>query len=173
MFGLLAVVGLVLLIAALLSDGLFDGALDALVPDTPWITFPAIAAAIAAFGATGWILQSQASVSVGLAATAGVGTAFIGGWGAIRMSRAVMGMATDATPRSGDLVGSMGRVVTPVAVGSSGEVIVRLAGQPVKLTALSASETELSTGTEVIVVDVHSATKVTVQRANDTWAELA
>jgi len=59
-------------------------------------------------------------------------------------------------------------VVTPVPAGGVGEVLVRLAGQPVKLAATA--DEDLARGAESVVIDTLSPTRVVVQSAARFWA---
>ncbi len=179
MFVVIGVVGVVLLVLALLFDDVIDG----LLPDSELLSLPVVATAMVAFGFGTAVLTGQAGWPLGAAAGGGAVLAMVGGAGAVRAGRAALDMATDATPTSKDLVGSTGRVVTPIVRGSIGEIVVRLGGQPVKLTASllvedpGASDTDsgdprpIATGTEVVVVSVVSPTRVVVQEATRFWAD--
>jgi hypothetical protein len=59
--------------------------------------------------------------------------------------------------------------VTPVRAGGTGEVLVRLGGQPVKLSATA--DEDLPLGTESVVVAVESATRVKVESAVRFWKQ--
>lgn len=167
MFAIIALAGISLLVFSIL----FDGVLDAALPDFGWFSLPAIGAALAAFGVTAWVLENQADVPIGAATGVAALLALSSGALAYRMSRAAMGMATDATPASDDLLGTSGRVVTPIADSSTGEVLVRFAGQSVKLTASTTDGRPLRTGVDVVVVAVASSTRVTVEEAGSFWSD--
>jgi membrane protein implicated in regulation of membrane protease activity len=66
------------------------------------------------------------------------------------------------------MVGSTGRVVTPL-VGGRGEVLVRLGGQPRKLSALADHDVEL--GATVVVIERISESSVRVMAQDAFWAE--
>ncbi len=166
-FVIIGAIGAALLIFSLV----FDDVLDGILPDGDVFSLPSIAAAMVAFGFGSAILSDQVGLPVGAAMGGGAVVAVVAGIGAVRASRAAIGMATDATPTSNDLLGAAGRVVTEIPVGSTGQVLVRLGGQPVKLTALTGpTSPTLPTGTEIVVVSVESSTKVTVQPAAEFWA---
>ncbi|WP_406073769.1 hypothetical protein [Micromonospora sp. NBC_01638] len=95
------------------------------------------------------------------AAVGGVLAAVPTGWLASRLSRSARNMRTDPTPTRNDLIGTLGLVVTPVPVGGYGEVRVRLAGQPVKLSARA--DKPIPIGTQVFVVQALSETSVHVE----------
>lgn len=164
MFVVVAVVGVLVLIASFVLDDVLDG----LLPESEWLTGPAIGAFLAAFGIIGWMLQRGGDAPRWLAASAGVAGGVALGAVTVRLARALMRSPTDPAPRTSDLVGASGRVVTAVVAGGAGEVLVARSGQPVKLTATA--RTDLPVGTEVVVVDVHSPTKVVVEAAAAFWA---
>ncbi|MEV4117392.1 hypothetical protein [Micromonospora sp. NPDC049645] len=95
------------------------------------------------------------------AAAGGVLAAVPTAWLAARLSRAARNMRTDPTPTRDDLVGALGLVVTPVPVDGYGEVRVRLAGQPVKLSARA--DQPIPVGAQVFVVQALSETSVHVE----------
>jgi hypothetical protein len=165
MFVTIAAVGFGFLLLALLFDGLLGGFL----PTFGWLSVPSLGAALAAFGVTGWVLHSQAEIPTGPAAGAGAAAAVVNAVVAYRLSRAAMEMATDATPDTGNLLGASGRVVTPIAAESTGEVLIELAGQPVKLSATTADGHPLTLGASIVVVSVRSPTRVVVEDATSFW----
>lgn len=164
MFVVAGAVGAALLLVFLLFDDVLDGAL----PDTDWVSGPAIGAFLAAFGLFGWVSEAAFDAPCPVAATIGVAGGAGLGWFAVRLSKALLHSPTDATPTIGDLVGQTARVITPVRAGGIGEVLVQLGGQPVKITATS--DEDLPLGTESVVIDVTSPTKVVVQSATRFWA---
>ncbi|MGI9595847.1 MAG: hypothetical protein ACR2QK_06790, partial [Acidimicrobiales bacterium] len=124
MFVLIGLLGLFLLLAALL----FDDVLDGLVPDSDWLSLTAIAVFLAAFGLVGWSLDRATSLPALVSAFGGAGVGIALAAVAVRWSRQLTGMSTDATPAASDLVGCQGRVVTAIVDGSAGEALVRLGG---------------------------------------------
>jgi hypothetical protein len=164
MFVAAGLLGALLLVVFLL----FDDVLDGILPDADWISGPAIAAFLAAFGLFGWVAQEGFDAPTGAAVAVGVAGGLGLGWFAYKLSAALMDSPTDETPRTVTLVGKGGRVVTAVTAGRVGEVLVRLGGQPVKLSATAAES--LPVGTDVVVVAVESDTKVVVESAHRFWA---
>lgn len=164
MFVVVGLVGALLLIVFLV----FDDVLDAIIPDADWISGPAIGAFLAAFGLFGWVATEAFDAPSAVASVAGVAGGVGLGWFAFKLSRVLHDGPTDPTPNASMLVGKEGRVVTPVRAGGTGEVIVRLAGQPMKLTATA--DDDLPVGTTAVVVAVTSDTKVVVQAAERFWA---
>jgi membrane protein implicated in regulation of membrane protease activity len=160
-FVAVGVVGALLLVVALL----FDDALDGIMPESDWISGPAIGAFMAAFGLFGWMATEGLDAPDGVGALAGVAGGIALGAATVRLGKALMNSPTDATPRTTDLVGTQGKVVTAVRAGGIGEVLVPLGGHPTKLTATA--KADLPVGTPVVVVAVESATKVVVQSTEE------
>jgi hypothetical protein len=152
----LGVISTALLVVAVVLDAL-DGAFDALDLGPSWLSLPVVAAFLGAFGFVSGALVDRIGPG---AFIAGVAAGALFGFGAVRLSRAVMHMPTDATDAAADLLASFGRIVTPTARGRFGEVLLDRPAGPVKVACLS--DEPLAVGTEVIVVDVTSSTLVTV-----------
>ncbi|CAL9304911.1 NfeD family protein [Streptomyces rochei] len=159
----LGITGVVLLALSLVFDGVlegaFGGALDGLLEG--WLSLPVIAGFTAMTGfagtialGTGWTGPAGAA---GAGAVAGVGA----GWLTYRFSRALMRDRTAVTPRTDDLLGTSGKVVTAIPADGFGEVLLRLAGQPLKCAARSAEP--VARGTEVWVEAVPTGTSVVVR----------
>lgn len=163
MFIAVGIVGAVLLLAFLLVGDFLDGVL----PESDWITAEVLGAFLAAFGLFGWVTAAQFDAPTPLAAAVGVAGGIGMGWFALRLTRALSNMATDPTPGQRDLIGKEGRVITAVSPGSAGEILVSLAGQSIKLSAV-ADET-LARGTAVVIVESQSPTRVLVQSADRFW----
>jgi membrane protein implicated in regulation of membrane protease activity len=151
----LGIAGVALLTLSLVFDGVLDGLFDGLV------SLPVIAGFMSMVGFGGALTLGTTGLGTGPAAVIGVCAGVATGWLVWKLSRALMRDRTTATPRSADLVGSAGAVVTPIPVDGYGEVLVRVAGQPVKLAAKSA--VPVARGTEVWVEASLSATSVTVR----------
>lgn len=164
MFIAVGLIGVVLLVLFLVLDDVIDGA----VPSVDWISGPVVGAFLAAFGLFGWTTTEAFDAPTGLAVVAGVGGGVALGYGAYRLSKALMHSPTDATPTAAALVGREGRVVTGAVPGRLGEVLLTMSGQPVKVSAVS--DDELVRGAPIVVIDVESATKVVVQPADRFWA---
>ncbi|MGB3410069.1 MAG: hypothetical protein WBA45_02630 [Microthrixaceae bacterium] len=156
-----AVIGFALLAVGLLVDDLVDGI--ELAPD--WASIPVLGAGLGAFGIAGW---ATGSLGAGAAAAAVVAVlaALLFAVGAFWFAAKVRDGATDATPRASDTVGLTARVITPVA-GGRGEVLLRIGGQPRKLTAISESDLEL--GEQVVVIESISDSAVRVITQHEFW----
>ena len=150
-FGLL-VIGLV-----------FDDVLDFMDGDGGVLSAPVIGAFLGAFGIGGYVgTAATGNALVGVAVAGGAGLVL--GWIALKLSLAFLDMHTDATPGSGDYLGQLGRVVTPITA-AGGEILIRVGGSPVKLVARA--DTEIERGTEIVVVEVLSPTAVRVMTTNE------
>lgn len=151
-----AAVGVLML--SLVLDDAIEGLAD--VFDGPdWLSLPVLAALVAGFGfAAGAVDEMTGSRAAGTVAgvAGGVGAA----WMASRLVAMAINMPTDPPVRHGDLRGRPGRVVTPIASGRPGEVLVELAGVRLKLTATA--DVAIPLGTDIVVVEVSSPTSVIV-----------
>lgn len=168
----LGAVGVLLLVVGLV----FGDALDGVLPESDWLSMTAVAAFLVALGFGGYLLETSTPAGAPLAAAGGFAAGIALGAVALRMSRSLAGMSTDGTPTVSDLVGVQGRVITAIPAGSTGEVMVRLGGQPMKLTAvLSEGSSKAVNGetidreTEIVVVRAMSPTRVEVQTADEFW----
>lgn len=161
----LGIAGVVLLALSLVFDGVLEGLFDGVdVLDglfDGWLSLPVIAGFVSMLGFSGAIAMGTTGLgAVGATAIgvpAGVGT----GWLAYRLSRALMSDRSGAAPRDDDLIGVSGSVVTAIPADGYGEVLVRLAGQPVKLSAKS--PVAVARGAEVWVEATLSQTAVAVR----------
>ena len=161
----LGIAGVVLLMLALVFDGVLEGLFDGVdVLDglfDGWLSLPVIAGFVSMLGFSGAIVMGTTGLgAVGatvIGVPAGVGT----GWLAYRLSRALMSDRSGAAPRDDDLIGISGSVVTAIPADGYGEVLVRLAGQPVKLSAKS--PVPVARGAEVWVEEALSQTAVFVR----------
>jgi membrane protein implicated in regulation of membrane protease activity len=126
------------------------------------LSLPVITGFIGAFGFGGAIAaELLPGHNALLASGVGVLAAFPTAWGAGRLMNAAINMSTDATLTSGDLVGAMGVVISPVPADGFGEVRLTVGGQPMKFNARSAEP--LALGTHVFVIEVPSPTSVLVE----------
>lgn len=160
----LGIAGIVLLVFSLIFDGVFEGlfggALDGLLDGL--LSLPVIAGFISMLGFGGVIVLGTTDLGTGPATAVGVVAGVAAGWLTWKLSRALMRDQTAATPRGDDLVGTAGSVVTAIPADGYGEVLVQLAGQPVKLAAKSV--TPMERGTEIWVEAALSTTSVAVRR---------
>ncbi|WP_228981065.1 hypothetical protein [Streptomyces sp. DH12] len=158
----LGIAGIVLLVASLALDGvlegMFGGALDGLFDG--WLSLPVVAGFVSMLGFSGAIVLGATAMGAGAATAVGVLAGFGAAWLTWKLSRSLMD-DRGAAPREDDLVGSAGSVVTAIPADGYGEVLLRLAGQPVKFAARSAEPVQR--GTEVWVEAALSAGSVRVR----------
>ncbi|WP_149552142.1 hypothetical protein [Streptomyces marokkonensis] len=159
----LGVAGLVLLLLSLVFDGIlegvFDGVLDGLFDGL--LSLPVIAGFVSMLGFGGAIVLGTTDIGVTGATATGVLAGAGAGWLTWKLSRLLMRDQTDATPRGGDLIGTSGSVVTAIPADGYGEVLVHLAGQPLKLAAKC--PVPVARGAEIWVESALSATSVAVR----------
>ncbi len=151
----LGIAGVALLSLSLIFDGVLDGLFDG------WLSLPVIAGFVAMLGFSGAIAMGTTGLGAVGATAVGVPAGAATGWLAYRLSRALMSDRSGAAPRDDDLIGASGSVVTAIPVGGYGEVLVQLAGQPVKLAAKS--PVPVARGAEVWVDQALSHTAVSVR----------
>ncbi|MFF2007552.1 hypothetical protein ACFVWY_00560 [Streptomyces sp. NPDC058195] len=159
----LGIAGIVLLVLSLIFDGilegLFGGVLDGLFDGL--LSLPVIAGFLSMLGFGGAIVRGTTGAGAAVATAAGILAGLVAAWLTWKFSRALMRDQTSVTPRGDDLVGTSGSVVTAIPAEGYGEVLLRLAGQPVKLAAKSA--TPVARGTEIWVEATLSTTSVAVR----------
>jgi membrane protein implicated in regulation of membrane protease activity len=153
--------GLALLAAALIfGEALSLHGADA---DGPF-SVTAMSAFLGAFGFVGAIGSELAGGAPPAAIVAGTVAGTVGAvpaaWLAVRLTRSLSNMNTDATLTAANLIGATGVVVTPVPAIGYGEVRVMAGGQLIKLNAKS--DGPLPVGTAVFVVEAPSESSVVV-----------
>ncbi len=164
MFVAVGILGALLLLSSLLFDDVIDG----VVPDLDFISGPVIGSFLAAFGLFGWFATSGIGMpTVGAVALAAIGGVVLAAF-TYKLTAALVNQPTDGTPTTKSLVGQTGRVVTPVRADGLGEVLLALGGASTKYTATA--DTDLATGSSVVVIAVESPTKVRVQSEAEFWA---
>ncbi|MCL6738518.1 hypothetical protein [Streptomyces neyagawaensis] len=161
----LGITGVVFLVLSLVLDGvlegLFDGvdALDGLLDG--WLSLPVIAGFVSMLGFSGAIVLGATGLGAVGATAIGVLAGATTGWLAYRLSRALLNDRSGAGPRDDYLIGAAGSVVTAIPADGYGEVLVHLAGQPVKFAAKS--PTPVARGSEIWVEEALSQTAVSVR----------
>ncbi|NEY34538.1 hypothetical protein GTU99_20430 [Streptomyces sp. PRKS01-65] len=161
----LGIAGVALLALSFVLDGVLEGLLDGL-PGVDGVlkgllSLPVIAGFLSMLGFSGAIVLETTGLGAVGATVAGVPAGVLTGWSAYRFGRALMLDSSGAAPRDADLIGVTGSVVTAIPAGGYGEVLVRLAGQPVKLAAKSPSA--VARGAEVWVEQALSQSAVSVR----------
>ncbi|MEU6062065.1 hypothetical protein [Streptomyces sp. NPDC047097] len=158
----LGIAGIVLLVASLVLDGVLEGVFDGVggLLDG-WLSLPVIAGFVSMLGFTGAIVLGTTGLGAGPATAVGAVAGAGAGWLTWRVSRALMNDGGTGAPRGDDLVGTTGTVVTAIPGEGYGEVLLRVAGQPVKFAARSAGP--VGRGAEVWVEQALSPSAVLVR----------
>lgn len=161
-FVIVGAVGVALVVVSVLFGDFLDGVLEFehFEVGDGLLSTPVIGAALAAFGAGGALLLRGLELSMLGAVAGGAVSGVVLGGVTLALLRTLMHMPTDATPRTADLVGSLGRVITRIPPEGLGEITVVSGGQRMKLSARS--DAPVASGASVIVVDVLSPTSVVV-----------
>ncbi len=156
--------GFALLLLSVIVGDVLEGIFDSFDFDIGGgiITGPAIGAFLATFGFGAALISYSSDSSDVTSALGGVGVGVVAGGIVGMVTRTLMNMPTDEVPRSADLIGGRGTVITRIPEGGMGEVSLHHGGHNVKLNA-RAPETIVA-GTAVVVVDVTSSTSVVVNR---------
>jgi hypothetical protein len=161
-FAVLGVIGLLFLLLSLVVgdwiDGLVDLDLD--VDSDGLLSGPVIGAFVAAFGIGGAFVLATTDAPLVVASLGGTANGLVVGYVAFRLTGAFMHMPTDPPVRTTDLVGKSGRVVIPIPDEGLGEMLVRHAGQPLKLSCRA--DRALTAGTPVVITEVLSSSSVVV-----------
>jgi hypothetical protein len=113
---------------------------------------PSIAAFLAWFGGTGYLLTRFSALWVGLALTLSVGSGLIGG--AIIflfLSRVLMSDQEFLDPADFEMVGVLGKLSMPIRAGGTGELIYSQMGTRRVCGARSDDGSAMAKGTEVVV----------------------
>ncbi|MEU3690718.1 hypothetical protein [Streptomyces narbonensis] len=158
--------GLVLLALSLTFDGILEGFFDSIGGAFGGgldgvLSLPVIAGFVSALGFTGAIATGAAGAGAVAATLTGIAVGVLTAWLTWRFSRALLRDGTAPAPRGEDLTGTSGAVVTAIPADGYGEVLLYLAGQPVKYAAKAAEP--VARGAEVWVESVLSPTSVTVR----------
>ncbi|GGW43387.1 hypothetical protein AB0E64_24085 [Streptomyces caelestis] len=161
----LGIAGVVLLALSFVLDGVLEGLLDGVsVVDgllDGLLSLPVIAGFLSMFGFSGAIVLGSTGLGPVGATVVGVPAGVLTGWFAYRLSQALMRDSSGAAPRGDDLIGASGSVVTAIPADGYGEVLVHLAGQPMKLSAKS--PVAVARGAEVWVEQALSQSAVSVR----------
>ncbi|MEU2026552.1 hypothetical protein ABZ565_31010 [Streptomyces sp. NPDC016469] len=159
----LGIAGIALLALSLIFDGILEGLFGGLLEGLfgGLVSLPVIAGFLSMLGFGGAIVLGTTGAGTLVATLAGVAAGLVAALLTWKFSRALMRDQTDATPRDEDLVGTSGSVVTAIPADGYGEVLLRLGGQLVKLSARSA--VPVARGAEVWVEASLSSTSVSVR----------
>ena len=122
------------------------------VADLPWFNFGTIAAFLAWFGGTGYLLHHYYGVwivvTLGVATLSGVGAAAIVFW---FLARVLMSRESALNPADYDMVGVLGRLSIAIREGGTGELIYSQEGTRRVTGARSEEGIAIPKGAEVMV----------------------
>ena len=120
--------------------------------DLPFFNFGTIAAFLAWFGGTGYLLQHYYSVgllvTLGVAIASGIGAAAVVFW---FLAKVLMARESSLDPADYDMVGVLGKLSIPIRAGGTGEVIYSQEGTRRVAGARSEDGAPIARGAEVIV----------------------
>jgi hypothetical protein len=120
--------------------------------DLPWFNFGTIAAFLAWFGGTGYLLQRYYSVwfvvTLGVSILSGIGAAAIV---FLFLAKVLMKREAALDPADYDMVGVLGKLNIPIRVGGTGELVYSQEGTRRVSGARSEDGSAIPKGAEVIV----------------------
>ncbi|MEU1412570.1 hypothetical protein [Streptomyces sp. NPDC005731] len=159
------IAGIVLLALSLIFDGVLEGLFDSIdglhALGDGLLSLPLIAGFVSMLGFSGAIVMGTTGLGAVAATAVGAPAGVVTAWLTYRLSRTLMRDHSGVAPREGDLIGASGAVVTAIPADGYGEILVHLAGQPVKLAARSPRP--VARGAEVWVEQALSPTAVSVR----------
>jgi membrane protein implicated in regulation of membrane protease activity len=162
---IIGAVGVGLLMLSLVLGDFLDGMFDGLDIDAGGLlSTEVIGAFLGAFGFGGALLRSATSLSWPFVVGGGLVSGVVVGALALMIVRVAVRMPTDATPRSADLTGKIGRVITRIPADGLGEVTVLHAGHQIKVNARA--HEPIPSGADVVIIDVLSPTAVLVAESD-------
>lgn len=118
----------------------------------PWFNFGTLAAFLAWFGGTGYLLEHYYSVwyvaALGVSLLSGIGAAAVVFW---FLARVLMGREAALDPADYDMVGVLGKLSIPIRAGGTGELIYSQEGTRRVTGARSEDGAAIPKGAEVMV----------------------
>lgn len=120
--------------------------------ELPFFNFGTIAAFLAWFGGTGYLLQHYYSVwflvTLGVAIVSGIGAASVVFW---FLAKVLMARESSLDPADYDMIGVLGKLSIPIRAGGTGELIYSQEGTRRVAGARSEDSSAIPKGAEVIV----------------------
>ena len=160
-FAIIGLAGGALLVLSLLVGDVLDGFLPGADFAGGYLSTAALGGFAGAFGLAGWV--SEPALGAGPASLIGAGAGLALAWAAVRLTRALIkDHPADRAMTSTDLVGMTGTVVTGIAEGTFGQVLLTARGHRLKVNARA--DHAIETGAEVWVTESLSETSVRVER---------
>jgi membrane protein implicated in regulation of membrane protease activity len=120
--------------------------------ELPWLNFGTIAAFLAWFGGTGFLLERYYGVwfvlALGVATLSGIGAASVVFW---FLAKVLMAREQALDPADYDMVGVLGRLSIPIRAGGTGELVYSQEGTRRVSGARSEEGVPIAKGAEVMV----------------------
>jgi membrane protein implicated in regulation of membrane protease activity len=120
--------------------------------DMPFFNFATVTAFLAWFGGTGYLLTRYSALAVTLIMLIAIAVGLMGAmlifWFVVKF---LMKHDRELDPADFDRVGALGRVISPIREGGTGEILFSMAGTRHTCGARSEGGEALSKGTEIIV----------------------
>jgi hypothetical protein len=120
--------------------------------ELPWFNFGTIAAFLAWFGGTGYLLQHYYGVwflvTLAVAIVSGIGAASVVFW---FLAKVLMSREAALDPADYDMVGVLGKLSIPIRRGGTGELIYSQEGTRRVTAARSEDDAAIAKGSEVMV----------------------
>jgi hypothetical protein len=120
--------------------------------ELPWFNFGTVAAFLAWFGGTGYLLEHYYGVwfvvALGVSLVSGIGAASVVFW---FLARVLMAREAALDPADYDMVGVLGRLSIPIRQGGTGEIIYSQEGTRRVSGARSEEGVAIPKGAEVVV----------------------
>ena len=117
-----------------------------------WFNLATVAAFLAWFGGTGYLLEHYYSVwfvlALGISTVSGIGAAAVVFW---FVAKVLMGREAPLDPADYEMVGVLGKLSSPIRAGGTGEVIYSQEGTRRVAGARSEDGAAIPKGTEVVV----------------------
>jgi membrane protein implicated in regulation of membrane protease activity len=121
--------------------------------ELPWFNFGTIAAFLAWFGGTGYLLQHYYGVwfvvTLAVAIVSGIGAAAVVFW---FLARVLMAREAALDPADYDMAGVLGKLSIPIRAGGTGELIYSQQGTRRVAAARSEDGAPIPKGSEVMVI---------------------
>jgi membrane protein implicated in regulation of membrane protease activity len=120
--------------------------------DLPWFNFATVAAFLAWFGGTGYLLDRYYSVwfvaALAISIVSGIGASAVVFW---FLARVLMAREASLDPADYDMVGVLGKLSSPIRAGGTGELIYSQEGTRHVAGARSEDGAAIPKGAEVVV----------------------
>jgi membrane protein implicated in regulation of membrane protease activity len=111
---------------------------------------------LAAFGATGFLLERFATVPSGIITGIAAATGLIAGLSVAILVRSLRRHNADSMTRSSDMIGATATVLVPIRKGQTGQIRCEMKGEIIDFMAISEGDEDLLPGVKVIVTGIEN-----------------